>query len=83
MRPAQLPQSVGWSDNEPIKFIDAFDRRIMLAYEWCNTWQVAVRSGKRRQVRASQYIRHFAKHYVEASVANQKARGSKAIRLKS
>jgi len=83
MRAAQLPQSVGWSDNEPVKFIDAFDRKITLAYEWCETWQVLVRSGNRDQARPLQYIRHFVKHYVQASGANQKAHGSKAIRLKS
>ena len=83
MRPAQLPQTIDWSDNKPIRFIDAFDRKITLAYEWCETWPVPVRSGKRNQVRASQYIRHFVQHYVQASAASQKACGSKAIRLKS
>lgn len=29
-----------WSDYEPIRFIDALDRRREISFEWCETWEV-------------------------------------------
>jgi len=46
MQLSKVPKSLDWSDNKPIKFIDGFDRRITLPYEWCTTWQVLAHSSK-------------------------------------
>ncbi|KAI5850933.1 hypothetical protein BZA05DRAFT_399219 [Tricharina praecox] len=51
MQRPQVPQSLdNWSDNKPIRFVDAFDRKMTLPYEWCVTWEAfheAVRGGFR------------------------------------
>lgn len=46
---AEVPRSLDWSDNKPIKLIDAFDRKITLPYEWCETWEVQADSSRRSQ----------------------------------
>lgn len=37
--PSQLDE---WSDNMPVRFIDAYDRKISISYEWRMTWKVCV-----------------------------------------
>lgn len=29
-----------WSDYQPIRFIDALDRRREISFEWCEMWEV-------------------------------------------
>ena len=39
----QLPGQLElWHDNKPIRFIDPFDKRIEIPYEWCTTWSVCI-----------------------------------------